>query len=170
MKRMGSPTPTLSSTSCCSWHHSTSWWRSLTGTGTVKLMLLRNTTGSTVVALISDQGSESRQFFIFPSMGKLGNSAATPGMYMDADQCHLTSSCFPTAPTPTMRRWPAGGHRCGWRSAPVGSALLYMCGPLWLHWSWWTEILIKTLSIGTLLHLQQCSPLSFFSPWRFPHS
>lgn len=36
MKRTESPTPTLSSTSCFSWHHSTSWWRWPTGTGTVK--------------------------------------------------------------------------------------------------------------------------------------
>lgn len=71
------------------------------------------------------------------------------------------SSSFMAALTPTMRRWPAGGHRCGWRSAPVGSALPCTCGPLWLRWSWSTEILIKTPSVGALLRLlQQCCPFS----------
>lgn len=33
MRRMASPTHTLSSTSCCSWRHCTSWWLWPTGTG-----------------------------------------------------------------------------------------------------------------------------------------
>lgn len=72
------------------------------------------------------------------------------------------SSSFMAALTPTMRRWPAGGRRCGWRSAPVGSALPCTCGPLWLRWSWSTEILIKTPSVGAQLCLfQQCCPFHF---------
>lgn len=33
MRRMAWPTRTRSSTSCCSWHHCTSWWLWPTGTG-----------------------------------------------------------------------------------------------------------------------------------------
>lgn len=61
MRRTASPTPTLFSTSCCSWHHSTSWWRSPTGTGrphtAEELLLLHHSTSTRLEVQLKDKSA-----------------------------------------------------------------------------------------------------------------
>lgn len=160
MRKMASRILTLSSTSCCSLHRSTSWWHSPTGIG--RFHAIGDLNKSIFVLYICCLFKVAQSSIVgdvtfavavdfLPHMWGLGpNKVCFVFLLRYIIWIEATSPlclCVSAALTPTMRPSPASGRLCGWRSPPAGSASHSMCGHWWLHWSW---------SIGTLTETSHC--------------
>lgn len=166
MRRTASPTPTPSSTSCCSWRRSTSWWLWPTGTGK-KQGLSAASAQENRSWPKSNPLDYLNQFFYFSVVKKIPVQQNEFRVLMCRIVCWLCEHRMSAAPTLPTRPWPAAGRPCGSRSRPAGSAWASTSGPWWRRWFWSTETLTESLALSAERHYRKLHRITCFIRTQF---